>query len=318
MITLTRDGASAGISPRGAAVNSWVVDGVDLVLGHPGDAARAASPWYLGEVVGPFANRIAGAVLPLPDGDHRLAANDRGNSLHGGPAGFSRCVWQVAGQAPDAVALELDWTDPAGGFPGRHRARVEYRLEAEALVHRIAVTVDATTVLSPCSHPYFNLVGAGDVLDHVLSVAADAYLPVDATGIPLPEAPLPVAGTDFDLRAGRRLGDLVASPDPQLVAAGGIDHAFVLTDGRPAAVLTAPGAPWRLELHTDRPSLQVFTSASMADPDHLGAWARAYAGVALEAQGFPDAPRRPDFPSVLVEAGVPWASETAWRLVRTR
>ena len=316
MITLTQGRRRAEISRQGAAVNRWVVDDIDLVLGHPTDATRVGSRWYMGEVVGPFANRIAGDVLPLPSGPRRLATNDRGNTLHGGPHGFSTRRWDVVAQTDDAVTLGLEWTDPDGGFPGRHEVRVEYRLTRQALVHRLTVVADQTTVISPCSHPYFNLSGGADVLDHVLTVRADAYRPVDATGNPVPEAPVRVDGTPFDLRHGRRLRDVVASSDPQVVRAGGLDHAFVLGGGQPAAVLASPDSGLELEIHTDRPSLQVFTSAVLAEADHLGSHAVPFAGIALEAQGFPDAPHRTDFPSTLVEAGRTWASETTWRLRR--
>lgn len=316
MITLSNGPLTAEVSRRGAAVNRWRLAGVDLLLGHPSEASRAESAWYMGEIVGPLANRIAGGVLPLPSGTRRVATNDRGNTLHGGPAGFSRHDWTVVTQSADEVTLALDWTDPDGGFPGRHHATVTYRLAPDALSHRIEVVADADTVLGPCSHPYFNLAGGGDVLDHVLRVDAAAYLPIDGVGIPLAEAPAPVDGTAFDLRGGVRLRDVVTAADPQVRGVGGIDHAFVLSGGRPAAVLTHPASGLQLEVITDRPALQVFTGAGMADAHHLGTGAVPYAGVALEAECLPDAPNRPDFPSAFVAAGTPWVSETTWRIGR--
>ena len=319
-LTLTQGPLSVELDALGAAVNRWVVhdpEPVDLVLGHSGRESRRLSTAFLGELVGPVANRIAGAGFPWDGGRRTLAANDRGNTLHGGPHGFSTRAWEVVDAGPDHATFGLTWVDPDGGFPATYRARVTYTLDESSLSHRITVEVDQPTLANPTSHPYFNLAGGGDVLDHVLTVAADAYLPLDASGIPLPEAPAPVAGTPFDLRGGVRLGDVVADAHPQVaLVGGGIDHAFVLTGGQPAAVLEHPATGRRLEVFTDRPSLQVYTGNHLGPESHLRTPPLKHAGVALETQGFPDAPNRPDFPSIVIAPGRPLVTETSWRLSR--
>lgn len=134
-----------------------------------------------------------------------------------------------------------------------------------------------------------------------------------------PGDPVDVVGTPFDLRAGVRLGDALASDHPQAIAVEGIDHAFVLDavglDGEPCAELADPASGRRLEIWTDQPSLQVFTgaglhevSAGLAGPyvDH--------AGVALETQNYPNAANRPDYPSTLLRPGETFTSTTRWRV----
>ena len=48
-----------------------------------------------GSTVGRFANRIGGAVFSLNGREYKLTANNRGNSIHGGPKGFSRQVFDI-------------------------------------------------------------------------------------------------------------------------------------------------------------------------------------------------------------------------------
>lgn len=307
-LTLTNGPLLVELDLRGAAVNRWIVhdpDPVDLVLGHAHLGDRVRSTFYMGEVVGPVANRIAGGSFPWEGGRRTLVANDRGNTLHGGPDGFSTKDWAVLEASGTEATLGLEWTDPSGGFPGTYRVRITYTLGEDELSHRIVLAVDEPTVANPCVHPYFNLAGAGDVRDHVLTLDADAYLAVDATGIPLPGAPASVQDTRLDLRSGARLGDV-----------GEVDHAFVLAGGRPAAVLEHPGSGRRLEVATDRPSLQVFTGSALGEAVHLRTPAVPFGGVALETQGLPDAPNRPDFPSVVVTPEEPLVTSTSWRLGR--
>ena len=55
---------------------------------------RALNP-HLGASIGRYANRIAGAVFPLDDRQVRLIANNGPNTLHGGPDGWDRHVWDL-------------------------------------------------------------------------------------------------------------------------------------------------------------------------------------------------------------------------------
>jgi aldose 1-epimerase len=64
--------------------------------------------------------------------------------------------------------------------------------------------------------------------------------------------------------------------------------------------------------------VQVYTGAHF-DGTVIGTSGTAYgprAGIALETQGFPDAPNHPNFPSAKLLAGDRYASTTTWRLSR--
>jgi len=295
-------------------------DGVrrNVVLGHATVADRLASDAYLGATVGRYANRIAHGRFELAGREVVVGTHDRGNSLHGGPDGFDRRLWEVVSAGADHAALRLVSPDGDQGFPGELTAQVRYEVADGMVRVRHEATTDATTVVNLTNHSYFNLDGdgAGSVDHHLLSLDADAYVPVDPTGIPLGE-PVPVDGTPFDFRAAAPIGPAVRSNDPQVVSARGIDHdVLVRGEGlRRAAVLESPATSTRLELWSDQPGLQVYTG-NFLDGSLRSSLGKAYRqgdGIALEPQLHPDTPHHPDWPSAVLEPGERYVHVLEWR-----
>ena len=305
----------------GAAVHTLTVTGGDgvrrnVALGHRSVADRLASPAYLGATVGRYANRIGGASFELDGSRVRLEANERGSSLHGGPEGFDRRLWDVVSHTDDEAVLELVSADGDQGFPGTLTARVACRVTHASVALELTATTDAPTVVNLTNHAYLNLdgEGRGTVDDHLLEVAADAYLPVQDG---LPTGIAPVDGTPFDLRAPSRVGDAVRSGHDQVVAAGGLDHCLVVRGQglRRHATLSSPRTGTRLELWSDQPGLQVFTgNFDVAVPSTGGGIYRAGDGIALEPQLFPDSPHHPEWPSAVLRPGQTYRSIIEWRV----
>ncbi len=297
---------TAEIWTLGAAVNGlWVPDRdgtvVSVVLGHADEGERLAGKAFLGEIVGPFGNRISDARFTIDGVTYQTERSFLGkHSLHSGSDGFHRREWTVAEADADHVRLTLTWSDTTGDHPGPVHAAVTYRVEGSAFSYDIEVTTEAPTVVNVVGHPYVNLAGEGTVLDQVLTIAAASYLPVDDEMIPTADAPAPVEGR-FDLRAGKTMGEVVA--------AGGVDHNFVL-DGeglRHVASVVDPHSGRRLDIETDEPGLQIYDGRGL---DEVGY--PVYGGMAIETQGFPDAPNRPDFPSTVLRPGQTRTSTTVW------
>ena len=267
-----------------------------------------------GAVLGRTANRIAHGRFPLDGRTYQLSVNDGANTLHGGKQAFSKRFWTVAGRAADSVSFTLESPDGDQGYPGDLAARATYRLEGSALRLTLEATTTAPTPVNLSAHPYFNLAGAAaaDVSDHALQVFASHVLPTDEGQIPTGER-RPVAGTPFDFRAPAVLGTRLRGTDEQMLIARGYDHCFVL-DGvagtlRPAARVTHAPSGRVLEVETDRVGLQVYTGNSLNGSliGHGGTY-RQTAGLALEAQAFPDAPNHPDFPSIILRPGERFAA----------
>src|SRR4051794_32678874 len=295
-------------------------DGVrrNVVLGHASVADRLASDAYLGATVGRYANRIAGGRFELAGREVVVGTNDRGNSLHGGPDGFDRRAWELLESGDDHVVRRLVSADGDQGFPGEVTAEVRYEIDGDTVRVRHEATTDATTVVNLTNHSYFNLDGdgAGSIDQHVLTLAADGYVPVDATGIPVGD-PLPVAGTPFDFRDAAPIGPAVRSDHPQVAVARGIDHDVVVGGSglRRAAVLESPATSTRLELWSDQPGLQVYTGNFLDGSlrSTLGAAYRQGDGIALEPQLHPDTPNHPHWPSAVLEPGQRYMHVLEWR-----
>jgi galactose mutarotase-like enzyme len=316
-------GPVVDILTLGATVHRLVVTGADgrrrnVVLGHASVQERLASGDYIGGTIGRYANRIAGGRFELDGRDVRVGTHDRGNSLHGGPDGFDRRLWTVERHDQESALLSLVSPDGDMGFPGTLTANVGYQVQGDVVRITHAATTDKTTVVNLTNHAYFNLDGDGSgVVDrHVLTLEADEYTPVDATGIPT-GGHATVDGTPFDFRAPRPIGPAVRDEHPQVRAARGIDHNVVIRgEGlRRAAVLEAGDSALRLEVYADQPGLQVYTG-NFLDGTRSSAMRTSYRqgdGVALEPQLHPDSPHHPDWPSAVLRPGEHYRSRMEWR-----
>ncbi len=325
------DGFEVRLISYGAAIQSILAPDragriADLVLGHDDLAAYVAVRRYLGATIGRYANRIAKAAFELDGHRYQLPANDGGNTLHGGVAGFDRKAWSVTaiGEKPvPFVTLRHVSADGEEGFPGRLAAEVTYSLSGgRELSISYAAETDRPTVVNLTNHSFFNLAGAesaGDILDHRLTIAADAYLPVDTGGIPL-GAPRPVDATPFDFRRPHRVGARLGDADAQLRIRSGYDHNFCLRGAAAGAVCFAarvedPGSGRVLELLTDQPGVQ-FYSGNFLDASVTGKHGRVhrpYDALCLEPQAYPDAPNRPDFPPVRLDPGQSYRRHSIYR-----
>lgn len=274
---------------------------------------------HFGGVVGRYANRIAGGVLSLDGQVHRLSRNEGANTLHGGIEGFDRKLWEAR---VEGDALILSRVSPHGeeGFPGTLSVTVTYAVsEGDLRITYDAVT-DRSTVVNLTHHAYFNLAGprSRDVLDHRLTIWADAFTPVDVESIPTGEI-RSVEGTPFDFRTPRSIGERIGDSDPQLRVGGGYDQNFVLGGVTDAPRLVAravdPDSGRVLEVRTTAPGLQLYTGNHLGPSIRArGAARRTHGGFCLETQHFPDAPHHPAFPSTVLRPGERWRSETVYRL----
>lgn len=328
-------GLTASVLTYGAVIQSLHVPGVggpedhspaNVVLGYDKLADYVDSSYYFGCVVGRFANRIAAGRFVLDGREYRLPINDgtRPNALHGGPEGFHRQVWDARALTGDeGVGVELSLVSEDGdqGYPGRLSVRLRYTLAGGALHIDYQAAAEAPTVLNLTNHSFFNLSGegSGTIDEHVLTLAASEYLPVDADLIPLADA-LAVEGTPFDFTAGAPLGAGIDDPHEQIKGAGGYDHCYVLDGGRtsePRVIgsLSDPASGRVMELLTTEPGIQLYT-ANALPAEVVGISGRNYgprAAVALETQHFPDSPNRPEFPSTVLLPGHIFHSRTVYR-----
>jgi aldose 1-epimerase len=314
-------GAAVRVMPFGAAVVSIRVPDRegrldDVVLGYDALGGYLADRSFMGGVVGRYANRIRGGRFALDGREVVLDTNDGPNHLHGGRQGFHRRLWTTDPGTDGAVRLRLVSADGEGGYPGRLDVSVTYALSAQnELCVDYHATTDRATPVNLTQHSYFNLAGSGTVLDHLLTIDADRYTPVDETLIPTGEL-APVEGSPFDFTRATPVGARIGDAHEQLRHGRGYDHNFVLRGGglARAARLADPRSGRVLDISTTEPGLQ-FYSGNFLGGEPAGRGGRAYAphdGLCLETQAFPDSPNRPDFPSTIVRPGEPYRSRTVF------
>jgi aldose 1-epimerase len=294
----------------GAAVQDVRLRGVarSLTLGGPDMAAYLGPMRYFGTLVGPVANRIAGARATIAGRGYHFPPNEGTTLLHGGASGTQTRVWGLDDATATSARLSLTLPDGQGGFPGRRQIIAEFAVRDATLTLTLSAITDAPTLMNLANHSYWNLNDTPTTAGHILTVAAETWLPTTADGIPTGEQRA-VAGA-FDLRKGRVID-----------GTEGWDHNFCLCPAPRALtdVASLTGGQVSLTLATTEPGLQVYDGRALNTgpfPGHSGHPYGPFAGLALEAQRWPDAPNQPEFPPVTLDPGETYRQVTQWRFDR--
>ena len=316
----SKAGAEARILSWGAVIRDLVVPSAHgpqrVVLGLDRlEDYRAHSP-HLGALAGRFANRIRDGRFVLDGETFQLDRNFLGrHMLHGGSAGFGHRLWTLAHHDAHSVTLVLLSPDGDGGFPGALLVTCRYSFEDEATLRTtIVATTDRPTVVNLALHSYFNLDGSADILDHEVTIDADAISVVDPELLPTGEL-RPVAGTVFDFRNPR--------PVRQIDAAGGLfhyDQNFILTPRsggmlRHAARVCSPRTGLTMDVRTTETSIQFYDAKNLSVPvaGIDGQVLGPRAGLCLEPQNVPDSPNQIRFPSPVLRPGEEYRQTTEYR-----
>ena len=316
-IIVTRRQLRLQLLSLGAAIHSLEVPNasgelrnVHLSLDHVSDYADAALNPHFGATIGRYANRIGHSRFTLDGTEYAVDCNRPPNTLHGGTWGFDRVVWQIAevssSDTSDRIVFRLHSPSGDMGFPGNLIAESTYIVDDESVTFEYSAVTDAPTVVSFANHGYWNLSGAPTIADHELTVSARRVLASGDDQLPTGELN-DVTGTPFDLRAPRRIGDVLAD------VPGGLDHCWVFDDAdldvseraprlRTVAHLSAGGRS--MTVATDCPGMQVYTGNALKPPFAV------HQSVSLETQRLPDAPNHPHFGPCALRPGNEYRSTT--------
>ena len=202
------NGMEVYVTNYGAIIVSVIVpdkDGImgDVTLGYSSIKGYINDKTFMGSVVGRFANRIAKGKFSIDGMEYSLTLNDGVNTLHGGPTGYFKRVWDAT-QEGNTVKMTYVSADGEEGYPGTLTVNMSYTLnDNDELIMEYEATTDAPTIVNITNHAYWTISGEGDttINDNVLTINADYYTPVDSTLIPTGEL-APVEGTPFDFREG--------------------------------------------------------------------------------------------------------------------
>lgn len=278
------------------------------------------NPYFFGGIIGRYGNRIAKGKFTLNGNCYQLTLNDGPNSLHGGK-GFDKRVWTaqiIEGDAP-AIKLSYNAKDGEEGYPGNIKIIVTYTLSNNnALEIDYEAESDKKTIINLTQHSYFNLSGNGKTIeDHELFLAADKFLPVDATLIPTGELK-PVKETPFDFTSAKAIGRDIDAQNDQLKKGQGYDHCWVFTDAgnslKDVGVLYHAASGRLMTISTTEPAIQ-FYSGNFLDGSHASKTAGKIgkrSGLCLETQHYPDSPNQPKFPTTTLNPGEKYRTKTVY------
>jgi aldose 1-epimerase len=242
---ITRGGSRAVITQVAAALREFSIDGVNLTTPFSEDSTP---PFGCGIVLVPWPNRIEDGTWSLDGVTQQLDLTEpaRHNAIHG----LLRYTgYDLIERAEASVTLGAT-VFPQHGYPFHLATTVRYELVEDALeVTHTATNLSATKApVAFGTHPFLTI---GDVAPEelVLTVHAATHVEVDARLNPT--AIVPVDGTDFDLRAGRRLGDLHLDDGwGGVQTRDGVSASLRAPDGRSVELLQDANHGW----------IQVFTT----------------------------------------------------------
>tara|TARA_B110000091_G_scaffold94884_1_gene103517 strand:- start:18421 stop:19401 length:981 start_codon:yes stop_codon:yes gene_type:complete len=283
---------TAEILPFGAIIKSIKFKKQEMTLSVDDPQYYLENPFYLGATVGRYANRIAKGRFSLSGTQYQLEANNGPNSLHGGVKGFNKVLWQVTKQTESEVELYYCSPDGEQGFPGELQVWQTISAKNGELTLHFKALTNKETLVNFTNHCYFNLDGSSSINEHLVQINTDRYLPIDTTSIPLNEAAL-VCGTCFDFTKPAQVGEALSAVHPQLEAGNGFDHCYIFNDDsslKTMATLTSPHTNVSLTLKSTQPGMQLYTANFVGSPF------KARQALCFEAQNWPDAPNRENFP----------------------
>jgi aldose 1-epimerase len=201
-VELVAGAARLCLAPVGASLRQLTVDGDDVLDGYAPDEIAADAQ---GQALVPWPNRLADGRYAFDGEELQLALSEpeKSNAIHG----LARwAAWDVVHRETTRATLaHVVW--PQAGYPFHLRVEVHYELAGSGLT----VTTTATNLGArrlPYGlgfHPYLT-VGTDRIDAARLRLPARSRLVADDRGIPTGEL-APVAGTEYDFRAGRRIGD---------------------------------------------------------------------------------------------------------------
>ena len=325
LIDIESEGMRVSVSDYGGIIQSLTLDTpdggtLDAVLGFDDLESYRRSDAFLGAMIGPVADRIAGGRCLLDGREIRLPRNAGPDCTHSADLGFHRVAWEWEA-LEDGICLSRTFEETPNGFPGALSVRLNYRIIGPGVLRlEYAARCTRQTAASFTNHSYFNLSGGvRDCLGHRLTVRADRYAETVRSRDPICSGrTLPVAGTPLDLRGGPTVGSAVARTDfREIAVAGGVDHYFPVNgEGmREQAVLRNPENGLTLTCRSNAPGLLVYTANGLSEPRGKGG--RSYGrnwGVCLETANFPNGVNLPGWRGqVLLEPGSEYRAATEFR-----
>lgn len=297
----------------------------NVVMSHDSIEGTIHSPEpFLSTTIGRYGNRIAGGKFTLFGEEYCLTINNGPNSLHGGPTGFHARVWDAEQIDEQTIIFRYHSNDGEEGFPGNLDIEMCYHLadDSNSLEIEYKAVTDKPTIVNLTNHGFFNLAGIANptptILNNVVTINADYYIPIDAVSIPTGEV-LKVEGTPMDFRTPHTVGERIDADFEQLKNGSGYDHCYVLNKTEAgalslAAICTEPVSGRSMEVYTTESGVQLYTGNWLGGFSGThGATFPARSAICFEAQCFPDTPNKAHFPSAVLMPDDKYRQKTIYK-----
>ena len=218
----------ATITAVAAGIRTLSINDIDLV---PPYAEDQPPPMGAGIVLAPWPNRIRDGRWSHDGVDHQLAITepDRNNAIHGL---LRYTEYKPIARERDSVTLSAT-IYPQLGYPYLLGTAVHYELVSDGLkvTHFVENLGGEAAPVAIGTHPYLKI-GGVPTADLMLRLPAASHIEVDDRLLPTGE--VPVDGTEWDFREGRRVGELeLDDAFGELASDGGeVVHTLTAPDGR--------------------------------------------------------------------------------------
>ncbi|WP_028973137.1 aldose epimerase family protein [Spirochaeta cellobiosiphila] len=282
-----------------------------IIAGYDNFEDYYKTNFYFGSSVGRYANRIGKAEFELNSKLYKLTANDNENTLHGGPQGYHRRLFEYTiEETKTSIKVTFTRLSPDGeeGYPGNVNVSFSYTLNEENdLILDFDAKSDTDTYINLTNHAYWNLEGFGtDILNQELRIDADSYVEIDTDCIPTGQISS-TTNSSFDFKSPITFKQAFSKQSK------GFDHCFILNE-RPKDKVQieaySPKTGRKLSIWTDQPGVQLYTCSNFDRAQLRGKKDLTVNGAfCLEVQGLPDSMHHNNFPQCLVKAGETYSKQ---------
>ncbi|HWC34851.1 MAG TPA: aldose 1-epimerase family protein [Mycobacteriales bacterium] len=238
----------------GGGLRTYTAAGLDVLDGYPPDAMCDGARC---QTLVPWPNRVQDGRWRWDGADQQLAITEpeQHNAIHGLVRWLA---WDLVEHSDSSVTLSCVCA-PQPGYPWRLTVTNAWSLDDNGLTVVTTIRNESETVAPVAAgfHPYVT-VGTATIDDAVLTLPATTRLLTGEQQIPVGQEE--VAGTAYDFREPRRLGELE------------VDHTYTGlsrdADGLARLRLAAPGGERAVTVWVDSayPYLEIFTGDALPDP----------------------------------------------------
>ena len=257
----------------------------------------------VGSTCGRYAGRISNSKFQISKKKYILRSNEGKNTLHGGKTGFSKLPWKKIKKTKDKIVYQLHSPDNDQGFPGNLVVICTYHLKNKYLNINYEYKSDKKTHVNLTNHSYWNLEKDKKqmIYNHELKLNSNKYLKVNKNLIPTGKIKSVKKSVYDFLKFQNIKKKLIFFKNKKIdTKHKGFDTTYIVNKNSKNFIgsLKNNKSKIQVDFFSNLPGVQFYTAQNLNYKKKLF----PYQGICLEAQYFPDAPNKKNFPSTLIHA----------------